>query len=85
MSTKGLHCDTLMLHLKKILNCLLVGQQTVQNSYQLVELLDFFEFQQSDRLMSFDVESLYMRVLVPETLQIVWEKLESWVDLEDKS
>ncbi len=85
VTTKGLYCDSLALHMKKILNCALTGARTVQNSYQLIELLDFFEFQESDFLLSFDVESLYTRVPVVETLVIVREKLENWKELDELS
>ncbi len=69
-----------MLHLKAILNCLVEGNRTVTNSYQFMDLIDFFDWEQTDRLLSFDVESLYTRVPVPEALKIVCRKLEKWVE-----
>ncbi len=80
VSTKGLYCDPLMLHLKETLNFLVEGNRTVTNSYQFVDLIDFFDWEQTDRLLSFDVESLYTKVPVAEALEIVCRKLEQWVE-----
>ncbi len=69
-----------MLHLKEILNYLVEGNRTITNSYQFVDLIDFFDWEHTDRLLSFDIESLYTRVPVPEALKIVHQKLEKWVE-----
>ncbi len=59
ISNLGLYSDDLMLTLKPVLNLLLWGSTTLCNSYELVQLLSDVEFGPNDRLMSFDVKSLY--------------------------
>ncbi len=60
-----------MLHLKSILNLLPTYQTSVRNSYELAAILDSFEFEPTHHLVSFDVQSLFTRVPVQETLLIV--------------
>ncbi len=60
-----------MVHLESILNLLSTGQTSVLHSYELSEILDSFQFSSTDRLVSFDVQALFTRVPVEETLTIV--------------
>ncbi len=82
VSSSGLYCDSLMLLLKSILNLLLWGTTSIANSYDLVNLLENFEFSESDVLVSFDVTSLFTRVPVPEMLQLVEKRLRELRELD---
>ncbi len=53
-------CDAAMIHLKSILNLLPNGLTSVLHLYELAEQLDSFQFSPTDRLMSFDVQSLFV-------------------------
>ncbi len=71
-------CDKLMKKLKQIINLLLWGETSLKNSYELVNILeDYTHFSSEDKLISFDVKSLYTRVPIKETLEIVWHHLEA--------
>ncbi len=72
----GLYSDQAMLKQKSILNLLLWGKTTVANSYEFVNLLQDYCFGSDDRMLSFDVRSLFTRVPVQETLEIVERRLE---------
>ncbi len=76
ISNFGIYCDKALLHIKNILNLLPTNQTSVSHSYQLSSILDNFEFGPNDQLVSFDVQSLFTRVPVPETLVIVCSRLE---------
>ncbi len=72
----GLYSDALLIKLKQILNLLIWGSTTLSNSYELVQILEDYEnFGESDRLISFDVRSLYTRVPVDECLNVVEDRL----------
>ncbi len=83
VSSCDLYCDLLMLLLKAILNLLLWGTTSLANSYDLVNLLEKFEFSEDDILLSFDITSLFTKVPVPETLQIVKYRLDQLRELDD--
>ncbi|MCP3681331.1 MAG: hypothetical protein GY861_01450, partial [bacterium] len=69
--------DKLMKVFKEVLNLLLWGQSTVSNSYELVNILEnYAHFEPEDRLISFDVTSLYTRVPIQESLEIVQKRLQ---------
>ncbi len=66
-----------MLHLKSILNLLPNFQTSVRHSYDLAEILDPFKFKSMDHLYSYDVQSLFTRVPVNETLVIMRNRLDT--------
>ncbi len=72
----GIYCDKALIHSKNILNLLPTNQTSISHSYELSSILDGFEFGPNDQLVSFDIQSLYTRVPVPETLVIVRAHLE---------
>ncbi len=69
-------CDKLLLHLKPILNIVFRSDFSVLNSYKFVEKLEQLELSKTDRLASFDVESLFTKVPVGQTVDIVRIRLE---------
>ncbi len=79
----GLYRDKLMLLLKQIINLLLWGSTSILNSYDLTNLLENFQFSKEDTLVSFDVTSLFTRVPIRETLQIVERRLSQLRELEN--
>ncbi len=83
VSNIGIYCDKLLLHLKSVLNVVFRGEFAVLNSYDLVERLDQLELDSKDRLASFDVESLFTRVLVDNTLDIVQTRLQEMMETEE--
>ncbi len=78
-----IYCDNLLLHLKKILNILFVGDHSVLNSYEFADMIDHVVLEPGDRLASFDVESLFMRVPVQKALEIDRGRLERLRATED--
>ncbi len=62
--------------MNEILYLLLWGTTALSNAYELVKFLENYNFQAQDRLISFDVASLFTRVPVDESLKIVEERLE---------
>ncbi len=76
ISTVGKHSDKVALKLKEVLNLLLWGNTAVANLYELLQLLQVYDFGPSDTLLSYDVSSLFTRVPVRETLDIVHRRLE---------
>ncbi len=83
ISNSGFYSDKVMLKLKAILNLLLWGNTSLKNSYELVNILRNFEFGPKDKLMSFDVSSLFTRVPVFDTLQIVERRLDEIRELSE--
>ncbi len=83
ISTTGNFAEKLLLKMKSILNTLLWGTTTLSNSYEFVDLVQEFQFGASDILLSFDVESLFTRVPLAETLEIVEHRLEEMRKLPD--
>ncbi len=75
ISNYQLYCDDAMVLMKSILNLLPTHETSVIHSYELAEILDNFDFGPHDMLVSFDVQSLFTRVPVAETLVIVRERL----------
>ncbi len=75
ISNYGIYCDSILVHLKTILNLLPTLKTSVKHSYELASILDDFQFRPSDILVSFDVQSLFTKVLVNETLAIVEKRL----------
>ncbi len=71
ISTTGLYSDSVMFRLKAVLNCLIWGTTVLSNSYEFIQLLHQFTFSHQDKLLSFDVESLFTRVPVQESLRII--------------
>ncbi|MCP4651005.1 MAG: hypothetical protein GY853_13135 [PVC group bacterium] len=71
IANSGLYSDSTMLHMKDIINLLPTNTTSIKHSYELTEILDGFEFTDSSMLVSLDVQSLFTRVPVKETLQIV--------------
>ncbi len=69
--------------MKSVLNLLLWGNTSIANSYDLVNLLESFQFSESDVLVSFDVTSLFTRVLVLETLEVVETRLRELRELDN--
>ncbi len=65
----------LMLKLKAVLNLLVWGNTTLNNCYEFVKLIEGYQFGQEDKLLSFDVKSLFTRVPVQESLDIVEKRL----------
>ncbi len=76
VSNVDIYCDKLLIHLKAILNLVFVGEFSVRNSYHFVERINQLQIGPNHRLASFDVESLFTNVPVPETLDIVKRRLE---------
>ncbi len=76
IATSGYHADKLMLKQKNILNLLIWGNTTLTNTYEFVKLIENFQFGQEDKLLSFDVESLFTRVPIKEALEVVGRRLE---------
>ncbi len=75
VSNVDIYCDKLLIHLKSVLN--LVFRSVILNSYDFVSWVDQLELEDNDRLVSFDVESLYTNVPVEETLLIVETRLQA--------
>ncbi len=75
ISNYGLYSDKVMLTQKNILNCLLWGTTTVSKSYEFVQLMQEYQFGDKDHLVSFDVKSLFTKVLVQEALRVVEQHL----------
>ncbi len=65
-----------MIHMKSILNPLPNHETSVVHSYELAHILDNFKFGPQDKLVSFDVQSLFTRVPIAETMVIVRAHLE---------
>ncbi len=82
ISNHGLYCGPLMLHLKNILNLVIDFDTSVRHSYEFSSLLDESEFRYSDLLVSFDVTSLFTKVPVRETLEILERRL---IDLQARN
>ncbi len=82
VSSCGLYCDDMAVLMKKVLNLLLWGTTSIANSYELVNLLENYQFSEDDILVSFDVTSLFTKVPVPETLKIVEARLTEMRELE---
>ncbi len=80
ISNWGLYSDGAAKHMKGVLNLLPTYTTSVRHSYQLVEILDNFDFPDSAFLVSFDVQSLFTRVPVKETLKIVERRLKDLWD-----
>ncbi|MCP4652952.1 MAG: hypothetical protein GY858_06160, partial [Candidatus Omnitrophica bacterium] len=70
-----IYCDKLLMHIKGVLNLVFYSEYAVLNSYDFVERLDGLTVTSQDRLASLDVESLFTKVPVSETLQIVHRRL----------
>ncbi|MCP3683399.1 MAG: hypothetical protein GY861_11980, partial [bacterium] len=70
-----IYCDKLLMHMKGVLNLVFYSEYAVLNSYDFVERLDGLTVTPKDRLASLDVESLFTKVPVSETLQIVHRRL----------
>ncbi len=83
ISNWGLFCDRLLLVLKSILNLLIWGSTILLNSFELVQLLDDVTFTAQDLLISFDVASLYTRVPINESLEIIEQRLEDMRTLKN--
>ncbi len=83
VSNCDIYCDKLLIHLKTILNLVFRGDYTVKNSYEFVEKLDRIELDPDDRLVSYDVESLFTKVPVDDTLQIVERRLRTLITTEE--
>ncbi len=83
VSNIEIYCDKLLIHLKGILNLLFTGDHSVLNSYEFVELIDQIVVDWEDRLASFDVESLFTRVPVQRTLELIKERLRRLRATED--
>ncbi len=83
VANTDIYCDKLLLHLKAILNCLFDSEFAVLNSYDFVERLDALTITPKDRLASLDVESLYTKVPVDQTLQVVRRRLMKMWSSED--
>ncbi len=81
ISTIGLYSDALMVRLKEILNLLLWGSTVVANSYEFVQLLESFQFGEHDRMLSYDVKSLFTKVPVEQSLEIIQDRLEQMFQL----
>ncbi len=73
-------------YLAKIIS-LLVGQTSsyVKNSAHFSEIINHRQIQQEEMMISFDVVSLFTKVPVPETLQIIKEKLTTDSSLSDRT
>ncbi len=82
VSSCGLYCDNTAVVLKKILNLLLWGTTSISNSYELVNLLENYQFSRDDILVSFDITSLFTKVPVPETLKFIEVHLAQMRELE---
>ncbi len=65
------------------MNLLLWGTTTVSNSYELVQLLQEYNFGSNEVLLLYDVTSLFTRVPILETLQIVENRLQELRNLPD--
>ncbi len=61
--------------MKSILNLLPTHSTSVMHSYQLVKILDEFHFPDMAFLVSFDMQSLFTRVPIAETIKIVERRL----------
>ncbi len=72
-----------MLKQKQILNCLLRGNTSLGNAYELAHILQSFNFDSGDILASFDVSSLFTRVPVDDLLKIVELRLSELRELEN--
>ncbi len=81
IATCGSYSEKVLLKMKQILGLVLWGTTSVSNSYEFVRLLEQTDLQPSDRLLSFDVVSLYTRVPVTESLQIIESRLQELSEL----
>ncbi len=64
-----------------VLNLLLWGSTAVSKSFEFVQLLEKYKFAEQDRLLSFDVQSLFTRVPIPESLKIIGKHLQELSEL----
>ncbi len=78
-----MYCEKLLLHIKPVLNIVFRSDFSVLNSYKFVESIETLELSCEARLASFDVESLFTRVPVQQTLQIVRARLDSLRETEE--
>ncbi len=83
VSCCGNYSDKVMIRMKEILNFLLWGGTSIANSYDFVKVLENFQFSKNDQLLSYDVSSLFTRVPVNQTLQIVESRLAEMSLLEN--
>ncbi len=81
ISTSGLYSDKVTLKLKQILNLLLWGTTAVANCYEFAKLMGQVDIGPSDRLLSFDVVSLFMCVPIKDSLIIIEGRLQELSEL----
>ncbi len=81
--TTGHHADKLMIKMKQILNTLVWGSTSISNSFELAKLLSAYTFESKDILLSFDVTSLFTKVPVEASLNIIEQRLEEMSNLPD--
>ena len=65
----------------------LKGQSSsyIRNSSHFVEKIQEVNLQESDRMVSFDVRSLFTKVPIQEALQVIEEKLQDDTSLDDRT
>ncbi len=83
VSNIGIYCDKLLIHLKGVLNVLFRSDYVVLNSYDFVNRLAKVEVTLEDRLASLDVQSLFTRVPVAQTLDIVKHRMDRMRETEE--
>ncbi len=83
IATRGFYADKVVLKMKTILNMCLWGTTAVSNSYELIQILQQYQFGPDDILLSYDVTSLFTRVPVCQTLDLVHRRLEELRELPE--
>ncbi len=83
ISDVDIYCDRLLLHLKSILNVLFRSEYAVLNSYDFVNRLEGVRATAKDRMASLDVESLFTKVPVAQTPEIVQRRMTKMRESEE--